>query len=265
MKRLAVFLLLGIFGCQPYNPPPAPSPFKQNRVQTQPKKLAKLSRPVLVELFTSQGCSSCPPADFILHKLSKDPEILALSYHVDYWDYIGWKDPFSKKKFTQRQKKYAHNYGETTLYTPQILVDGKYEALGSREKLILNKIKNAKKEIRDAKIGVVDMRQEKINKNQIKITIPKNTYHLKSKFDILLIIYDKKHQTYVSSGENRGLNIKNTNVVKSLRKLGTWDGRKQQITIDLEGQRGKKLIILQKENQGEFLSFMHIEHKFTYN
>src|ERR1700730_4980196 len=88
-------------------------------------------RPIVVELFTSQGCSSCPPADALLAGLASRPEVLALSFHVDYWDRLGWKDPASSPEAPQLHHRYAELLGTGTVYTPQIIVDGKWQAVGS--------------------------------------------------------------------------------------------------------------------------------------
>ena len=81
-------------------------------------------RPVVVELFTSQGCSSCPPVDAYLHELAKQPNVIAIALHVDYWDYIGWEDSFADPAFTKRQRKYAHVQNERVIYTPQLMING---------------------------------------------------------------------------------------------------------------------------------------------
>ena len=88
-------------------------------------------RPIVVELFTSEGCSSCPPADALLAELASRPDVLALSFHVDYWDRLGWKDPYSSREATARQHRYATLLDLASIYTPQIVIDGKWQAVGS--------------------------------------------------------------------------------------------------------------------------------------
>src|SRR5277367_5521376 len=90
------------------------------------------TRPVVVELFTSQGCNSCPPADAYLGELAKRPDVLALSLHVDYWDYIGWRDPFAQHAFTLRQRDYSHALSERYVYTPQMVINGQLQGVGSQ-------------------------------------------------------------------------------------------------------------------------------------
>ena len=102
-------------------------------------------RPIVVELFTSEGCSSCPPADALLGELATRPNVLALSFHVDYWDRLGWKDPFSSPEATARQQHYARLLGLDTVYTPQIVVDGSWEAVGSDQAAVERALDQARR------------------------------------------------------------------------------------------------------------------------
>src|SRR3982750_4509683 len=103
-------------------------------------------RPVVIELFTSQGCSSCPPADALLATMADDPSTLVLSYHVHYWDHLGWKDPFSSAENTQRQKNYDTLLGQSTIFTPQMIMDGHLSAVGSYPDRVTAAITDAKKD-----------------------------------------------------------------------------------------------------------------------
>src|SRR5712671_6375700 len=101
-------------------------------------------RPVVVELFTSQGCSSCPPADALLGELAKKGEVLALGFHISYWDSLGWRDPRSSKSSTERQKAYARRFSDGRVYTPQIVVDGSSEMVGSDREAVLDAVRAAR-------------------------------------------------------------------------------------------------------------------------
>src|SRR4051812_29577801 len=102
-------------------------------------------RPVVVELFTSQGCNSCPPADAFLGELSRRPDVLALGLHVDYWDYIGWKDPFAQRAHTDRQRSYSRTLNQRFVYTPQMVIDGTLQGVGSETATINKLIDKARK------------------------------------------------------------------------------------------------------------------------
>jgi hypothetical protein len=183
--------------------------------------LAAGERPILVELFTSEGCSSCPPADALLVELAGRPDLLALSFHVDYWDKLGWKDPFSSHAATERQEHYAALLGLATVYTPQIVVDGKWQAVGSNQAEVRRAMDSARR-TRDAVPMVLDIR------------------HRRAKIDIgpggdagpgavLLIGFDRRHVSAVARGENSGRTLAHADVVRSIEEVAQFDGRAQSI------------------------------------
>ena len=177
----------------------------------------------VVELYTSQGCSSCPPADAYLGVLAKRDDILALSFHVDYWDYIGWKDPFSLPANSTRQRSYARNLGMGYVYTPQMVVQGMAHTTGSNgtdvEKLIrdLQGLKRLDVEITPVAGG-------------LKIDIPGGTFD-GEEAQIVVVAYDKKHENDVTRGENSGHKLAHYNVVRAITGIGVWSGEPVSMTI----------------------------------
>lgn len=174
----------------------------------------------VVELFTSQSCSSCPPADILLAELSERPDIIALEFHVDYQDRAltfsgSWKDPFSKPEWTLRQK----NYGQ--LYTPQMIIDGNYQVIGSHRDEVESFIKKAQEDrARDNnKIGIV---QEKNSDGTFSLTLNGSVQN--KTLDILFARFVRETETDVHSGENKGKNLRNRNIVQTLAPIGVWYG-----------------------------------------
>lgn len=214
---------------------------------------AEVERPVVVELFTSQGCSSCPPADKFLKQLAKESngsDILPLSFHVDYWDYIGWKDPFSNKVYTNRQKLYAYNMKKGKLLTPQMIVDGKYNEIGSRTRHVRKLIRKAKD---DAKGVPIDFESNEENEEVvISVGVEGETKRKDGEHDIWMVAYSYLVKTEVGRGENRGRTIYNANVVRAIYKLGSWEGGLKKGKIDLS--KLKKIdavaILVQEKNLG---------------
>jgi hypothetical protein len=185
-------------------------------------------RPVVVELFTSQGCSSCPPADAYLRELTKDRrDVLALAFHVTYWDRLGWKDPFSLPAATQRQDVYGRRFGDGS-YTPEIVVDGAASMVGSDRRDVGSAIENAKRNGRTAAAVSVSK-----NGEQVSIQVGAGSGSGK----ILLIGYDHEHTTAVGRGENSGRTLTEANVVRSIRSVGQWSGTSLRINEPFpEGQ-----------------------------
>jgi hypothetical protein len=172
-------------------------------------------RPVVVELFTSQGCSSCPPADALLIELSRGRrDVLALAFHVTYWDRLGWKDPFSMEAATDRQGVYGRRFGDGS-YTPEIVVDGAASMVGSDRRAVGPAIENAKRNGRTAATVNLTKKGE-----QVSIEIGAGS----SNGRILLIGFDHEHTTAVGRGENGGRTLTEANVVRSIRSLGQWSG-----------------------------------------
>jgi hypothetical protein len=171
-------------------------------------------RPVVVELFTSQGCSSCPPANAYLNELSRGRDVLALAFHVTYWDRLGWKDPFSLPAATDRQGVYGRRFGDGS-YTPEIVVDGAASMVGSDRGAVGPAIENAKRAGSTA-AAVKVIR----NGEQVSIEVGAGSGNGR----VLLIGFDHEHTTAIARGENGGRTLTEANVVRSFRSVGQWSG-----------------------------------------
>jgi hypothetical protein len=181
--------------------------------------------PVLVELFTSEGCSSCPPADAYLQKLDRQPvageEMIVLSEHVDYWNHIGWKDPYSARFYSDRQSAYAKRLGLESVYTPQVVVDGTSEFVGSDAALADQAFAKA---LRRPKLAV---RLSDVDVDAATLQAHLETGALAASFglreaDVYVAIALNRAESQVSRGENAGRTLAHTAVVKSIVKVGTF-------------------------------------------
>jgi hypothetical protein len=195
-------------------------------------KLGNIVRsPVIVELFTSEGCSSCPPADAVLTQLQKTQpvagaEVIALSEHVDYWNYIGWSDPFSSAAFSARQETYAQAFGHERIYTPQMVVDGRTEFVGnSLDKAREAVAKAARSPKADVRIIIPQTKGEK-DKQVIRLNASVKNVPPITKGDVaevILAITEDQLSSNVSRGENSGRKLAHTAVVREMRALGAVD------------------------------------------
>lgn len=178
-------------------------------------------RPVVVELFTSQGCSSCPPADAYLIELSKGRrDVLPLAFHVTYWDQLGWKDPFSLPSATERQSQYGRRFGDGS-YTPQIVVDGAAGMVGSHRSAVASAIERAKREsVTAAAVSVTR------NGKLVSIEVGSGSGNGR----VLLIGFDREHTTPIGRGENGGRTLTEANIVRSIRPVGQWSGSPLKIS-----------------------------------
>jgi len=175
--------------------------------------------PVVVELFTSQGCSSCPPADQLLGELAKRPDVIALAYHVDYWDQLGWHDRFSSSDATGRQRAYARKLGADNIYTPQMVVDGTLDLVGSDRSQVMAALKGRREGVAPA-ISQAD--------GKLKIDVPAGEGG-----EVTLVAYSREAETKVARGENAGKSLKEYDIVRAIRNLGSWDGTARQFSLDL--------------------------------
>lgn len=182
-------------------------------------------RPVLVELFTSEGCSSCPPADELLKKLDRaqpvtGAQIIALSEHVDYWDDQGWRDPFSSHTYTERQDGYAERFRLNTVYTPQMVVDGRLETVGSNEGAAQREIQSAamteKSAVSIARIHADGNRALAVHLEASALPASADT----DSADVLLALADESDRSSVHAGENDGRTLTHVAVLRALVRVG---------------------------------------------
>src|SRR3979411_1711990 len=185
----------------------------------------------VVELFTSQGCSSCPPADKILGELAEDPSVIALSMPIDYWDYLGWKDTRAYSRFSARQKAYSHMRGDRDVYTPQVVVNGSTHLIGSDRAGIESAIGNTRK-ADDVMSVPVTMT---IAGNQTPVSVAASAKGPAAAHgEIWICSVSKAIPISIGRGENRGREITYHNVVRNLLKVGDWNGSPGRWTGPLE-------------------------------
>jgi hypothetical protein len=214
--------------------------------------LATEPAPVVVELFTSQGCDSCPPADALLGELAREPDLLPLSFHVTYWDRLGWPDTLGLKASTERQQAYAQSLGLNGLYTPQMVIGGRLDAVGSERRRVLDAI-------------------ELLRTNQEPgpaIRIANGRLELDASADaapchLWLMGFDRAHEVAIGRGENRGRTIRYQNVVRTIVDLGGWDGRAASLPLPLERlageQRDAAAVLVQRQSDGAIVAARRVE------
>ncbi len=201
---------------------------------------ALAQRPIVVELFTSQGCSSCPPADALLTELARRPDILPLAFHVTYWNNLGWRDPFSLDDATARQRAYQRLLGTETIYTPQMIVEGHTDVVGSD------------------RAGVSAALAAAHPADAVTLTATRTTQGLQiavgpghGTATVLVIGYDPAHRTAVARGENAGRQLLESNIVRSLTEAGTWQG--QPITFTTHAPAAERTAIVLQARDGRIL------------
>ena len=205
---------------------------------------AAIDKPIVVELFTSQSCSSCPPADRNLTDLSTNPNVIALGYHVTYWDHLHWKDTLGREFATDRQRKYASEAGLGRVYTPQMIVNGKDEFIGSRKNDIQRALDNthAVEPIAVAKAG-----------NWLHFDLPNVG---KADYKIWVAGIKKEHTEKIKSGENRGRTVTYSNTVIDLIDGGAWDGTSFEKILSVQANKNVDhyVIFAQENTYGQIIA-----------
>ncbi len=214
--------------------------------------IAEENSPVVLELFTSQSCSSCPPADQVLGELSKQPNIIALSCNVTYWNHLHWKDTLSKDFCTNRQRDYVQALQSRGPYTPQIIINGRHELVGSQKSKIENIIQKEKGVVKFIELN------KNNNNNDLQIMLPKIET---GQYILSLVLYEKNHTQNIPSGENRGRTVSYTNPIYVIESLGGWDGEEKTLNYNISkyGGQNRFVVLAEKKNETGFIAAGKIE------
>ncbi|MEQ1577570.1 MAG: DUF1223 domain-containing protein [Hyphomicrobium sp.] len=193
---------------------------------------ASAARPIsaIIELFTSQGCSSCPPADALLKTYAQTGGVLALSLPVDYWDYIGWKDTLASPKNTERQRAYVKTFGRGPLYTPQAVINGVTDVIGSDQAAVDRAIMKSSKLLEDRRVAVSFRRQS--SSVIVETGAPAAGSEVKEA-TIWLVVMRKSAEVAIKRGENSGKTISYSNVVRDMTPIGVWNGKPGVVQLTL--------------------------------
>lgn len=209
------------------------------------------SGPVVVELYTSQGCSSCPPADRLLQQLAKRDDVIALALHVDYWDYLGWKDPFANAAYSKRQRAFANHAGRKMVYTPQMIVNGREHVIGTHADKVDDLIRSHQGKQSGIKI------ETRRDRNNVHITVSADR-PLQGGADLQLVRYLPERVTEIRAGENRGRTITYVNIVNDWQVVRRWSGAgvlEFSMPVDDENP---SVLLVQKAGPGQILAAAHL-------
>lgn len=209
---------------------------------------AEDTRLTVIELFTSQGCSSCPPADVLLKQYAKRPDIIALSMPVDYWDYLGWKDTLASPSNTLRQRAYATKRGDGEVYTPQAVINGLAHAVGSHSAEIDKAIAATTQELASQSVKV----RATVTGRSIAIQVGATPTGDRAWATVWLGIVQPKVEVDVKMGENKGKRIAYLNVVRQLTPVGAWKGAETRIELPEDAliQPGDRGVVLLQSGEG---------------
>ena len=209
------------------------------------------SKPVVVvELYTSQGCSSCPPADEFMATLVANPDVIALALHVDYWDYIGWKDEFANAAFTDRQKDYARAIGSRTIYTPQMIVNGIDRVEGNNPEAVESLVRMHLME----NSGVSLMLQRDGNR-----LIVRGSGDMARPLTVNLVRYVPNETVTIERGENAGLTMDYHNIVTEFTTIGEWSGETPLAMEAVISGADPVVVFLQAQGPGAILAAARLD------
>jgi hypothetical protein len=186
----------------------------------------------VVELFTSQGCSSCPAADKILGELGTDPTIVAMSLPVDYWDYLGWKDTLALPGHSKRQRAYARSRGDREVYTPQVVVNGVKHVLGNDKSAIEHALAASRRNAKALQVTLA------VSGDKLTVTVPAAKDE-RGSGEVWLCTVSKEVPVEITRGENRGRTVTYHNVARRWIKLGDWTGKAQTFTVPIADLKGE--------------------------
>ena len=180
---------------------------------------------VLVELFTSQGCSSCPAADRYFSDLAEEKDLAVLAWHVPYWDYIGWRDPFGLPLAERRQRRYARRLGGSQIYTPQAIVIGDTHYVGSDKRAVEKRLRSVRRKVAMLSPRLSLRRAGGDGGRDFSVRLQRGKGVKRgAKFDVMVVLYQAGAETQVERGENRGKRLRDANIVRSVIPLGQWNG-----------------------------------------
>lgn len=195
--------------------------------------------PVVVELYTSQGCSSCPPADEMLHDLARRSDVIALALHVDYWDYIGWADSFADPAHTRRQQNYARVAGQGTIYTPQMVIAGRDHVVGTKPMDVADAIRDNLAAYNG--VGI------EVSRNGNRVAISGTSERAFTRAAIVQLVRFTPQQTVdIRRGENAGRALSYSNIVTSWEQVGEWDGR-LDLDLDVRATGAEPVVVIVQE------------------
>jgi hypothetical protein len=205
----------------------------------------------VVELYTSQGCSSCPPADSLLGELAKRPDVIALAIHVDYWDNIGWRDRFEIAPADERQRRYVDNLGLSSGFTPQVVIDGRLSLVGSDRLRITAALERGAAAM-PSHVPALSLR---VDAGTLRIDVPESD--VAGDFDIVLAAFLPQASTAVGRGENSGRMLTEYNIVRELKTVGSWSGRAVQVDVpvaSIASDATRVGVFLQRRRQGPIIA-----------